>query len=111
MSKKLRNISLSIYYCNNENKYILLADIILLLVTLSLVLNPCVYPGQNKDVQQVVKKFVIRRKLLDECCMTIDKDNQREEVNGGQCSSYYGKYDMEKNISNEWWIVIKLKVR
>ena len=60
-------------------------------------------------MQQVLKKFAIRSKVLDECCelVTVDNENNDPEM---RAPSECVNPEIQENTSNEWWIVIKLQV-
>ena len=72
-------------------------------MALGSLLNPLIHPGQNKDVQEIVKKFFVRRKVKqrDFCeLVTVNKNEECEEAalaTGGE-------------EEHEWWIIIKLQV-
>lgn len=64
--------------------------------------NPLVHPGQNKDVQKIIKKFLIRKKV-DEPMELVTVNKEQEEVKEDN--------DEKMNeVENEWLIVIKLQV-
>ena len=78
------------------------AEASLAAVALGALLNPLIHPGQNKDVQEIVKKFFVRRKVKqrDFCeLVTVNKNECEEAVlaTGGE-------------EEHEWWIIIKLQV-
>ena len=80
----------------------LLAEASLAAVALGALLNPLIHPGQNKDVQEIVKKFFVRRKVKqrDFCELVTVNKNECEEAalaTGGE-------------EEHEWWIIIKLQV-
>ena len=71
-------------------------------MALGSLLNPLIHPGQNKDVQEIVKKFFVRRKVKqrDFCELVTVNKNECEEAalaTGGE-------------EEHEWWIIIKLQV-
>ena len=73
-----------------------------LLVSVGQLCNPLVHPGQNKDVQKIIKKFFIRKKV-DEPMELVTVNKEQEEI----------KEDNNEKmieVENEWLIVIKLQV-
>ena len=77
---------------------IILIECCLLLLTIGQLCNPLIHPGQNKDVQEIIKKFITKKKKIEECLEFVTVNNVADEQHE----------DVE--AEHEWLIIIRLQV-
>ena len=80
----------------------LFSDISLVCLSSGLLTAPIIYPGQNNEVQQVIKK------LCTLYCARKPKVEENLEL--GIIEVEEGKR-REEEENNEWWVIIRLQVR
>ena len=67
-------------------------------MTIGHLCNPLIHPGQNKDVQEIIKKFITKKKV-EECLELVTVHNVAQE-----------DHEDINEAENEWLIIIKLQV-
>ena len=85
-----------------QTKSLYFSECGVLLVSVGQLCNPLVHPGQNKDVQKIIKKFFVKKKV-DEPTELVTVHKEHEEIKEDNNEKL-------NEVENEWLIVIKLQV-